>query len=664
MSLLPHALKYLENGLSAIPVDAKSKKSIGKWTEFQEARMTPELAQAKWTNGQGIAIIAGKVSGNLEFIDLDHPLTNGKSAAKAFQEVLNSWNLGPLLSRLISESTQTKGRFHLAYRFEGKPEGNQKLAQRLATEDELKINPIERVKCMIETRGEGGYSIVAPTPGYKTNCGDWANVPVITADEREALLNAARSLNEILPEETHQLEQGDSPGDDFNKRGSLEEIIVPLGWQPSRIKDQWCRPGKDARLGSSASWNHFGNRMFRVFTSSTVLEPRMYTLFQLYAFLNCGGDFSQAAKELRARGYGQNPQEFARKMSTQPEKRSERRRLVCMDDIEAKDIDWLCDPYFPIGCGYVYFYGDSDLGKSTTVLALLAAWSNGYCPIKRTQIKPVVSIILSAEDSAEYVVKPRLLKLGANMKNVYCPEEFVEEDGILIPDPMRLDEDGAEELQEMIREVGAQVVVIDPLTSYFDGDDMNSRLQARTWSKRITGIAIAERCCPIIIHHVNKGTNVDPRYRGAGSQDFFDASRSALMAVKGAEDGSDNALSHEKHNYSWRGESIGYSFSKEDGFAWTGESDLTAQLVAARQEEHIEPKKVDACKAWILEQLEREPHTSSDLKAGAKLEGFSFATYKRAKDGLRDQVRSWKGSGRDDPWWNELRDFTRGYGND
>jgi hypothetical protein len=50
-------------------------------------------------------------------------------------------------------------------------EGNQKLAQRPATAEEVKENPNEKVLVLIETRGEGGYVVAPPTDGYKLSAG-------------------------------------------------------------------------------------------------------------------------------------------------------------------------------------------------------------------------------------------------------------------------------------------------------------------------------------------------------------------------------------------------------------------------------------------------------------------------------------------------------------
>ena len=52
-------------------------------------------------------------------------------------------------------------------------EGNQKIAGRGATTEELVLKPKEQEKYFIETRGKGGQFVVSPTPGYEMIQGDW-----------------------------------------------------------------------------------------------------------------------------------------------------------------------------------------------------------------------------------------------------------------------------------------------------------------------------------------------------------------------------------------------------------------------------------------------------------------------------------------------------------
>ncbi|NBW13407.1 MAG: hypothetical protein EBR82_35905, partial [Caulobacteraceae bacterium] len=71
--LLPIALRFLKEGISVVPVaDDGSKRPAFAWQRFQqELPTTDELL--KWFKGnvQGIGVVTGKVSGNLEMLELE-----------------------------------------------------------------------------------------------------------------------------------------------------------------------------------------------------------------------------------------------------------------------------------------------------------------------------------------------------------------------------------------------------------------------------------------------------------------------------------------------------------------------------------------------------------------------------------------------------------------
>ena len=133
-------------------------------------------------------------------------------------------------------------------------------------------------------------------------------MPVLTADERNTLLDAAWSLNESsegtsVPSPASTVD--DRPGDDFNARGDVRAILKQHGWTLVRggENEHWRRPGKDT--GSSATLK---DGVFYVFSSNAApFEPnRGYSPFAVYATLEHNGDFTAAARMLQQHGYGQN----------------------------------------------------------------------------------------------------------------------------------------------------------------------------------------------------------------------------------------------------------------------------------------------------------------------------------------------------------------------
>lgn len=78
--VLSYALRYLEKGLSVIPLRYGGKEALIKWSEFQERLPTEEEVKEWFSRGEhNVAIVCGKVSGNLVVLDFDD------------MEIFNEW---------------------------------------------------------------------------------------------------------------------------------------------------------------------------------------------------------------------------------------------------------------------------------------------------------------------------------------------------------------------------------------------------------------------------------------------------------------------------------------------------------------------------------------------------------------------------------------------
>jgi len=317
------AIQYRNAGLSVLPANPQLKfAALPQWKQYQLRLPTETEVQGWFGNGQsGLCIVTGAVSGNLEMIDFDLQAQLFEAWQQRVKEAAPD-----LVPRLVIETSQSGGR-HVIYRCDSQICGNLKLAQRkisFSSGDEVVIGgktcrPRQDkegnwhiVLTLIETRGQGGLFLCAPTPGYALLQGDLTTLPVLTAPERELLLEAAWSLNEYIPEPeatpqavipTDTLR----PGDDYNTRGDVRALLQSHGWTCVKggENEYWRRPGKTS--GWSASLK---NGVFYVW--STNAQPfeheKAYSLFSVYALLEHGGDFSKAAAELSKQGYGQPSQ--------------------------------------------------------------------------------------------------------------------------------------------------------------------------------------------------------------------------------------------------------------------------------------------------------------------------------------------------------------------
>jgi len=183
LSITDAAHAYLSAGLCALPaIRAEKRPAVGRWKQYQTRMPTPaELSAWLANKPDAVCILCGRASGNVEAIDFD-----------AGGELFSAWwdrIPADLRERLIVEITPSGGR-HVIYRCVVAVSGNLKLAQR---------KDGEKVVTLIETRGEGGLILCAPTGGYEIVQGDLCDPPRLTAAERDILLQAAWELNEYRP---------------------------------------------------------------------------------------------------------------------------------------------------------------------------------------------------------------------------------------------------------------------------------------------------------------------------------------------------------------------------------------------------------------------------------------------------------------------------------
>lgn len=300
MTLSRHdiARNLRESGTSVIPL--KGKVPVGRWQRYQTEHATDDDLQHWYGNGHdyNVGRVCGAVSGGRLVLDFDDPKAFDEFGAKLRQD----GRTGEFADATVTRTPS--GGYHIDLLCPEYNAGSTKLA----------IDADGKVR--IETRGEGGqaafgdgYEHIGGPPLWKTG--------TFTVEQVEFLLSVARSLSakkerQEVRRRTPHVELGDvsRPGDDYNARGpEWAELLEPHGWvfrgDTHDCVGRWVRPDKDAD-GISATTEHKPG-LFYVFSSNA--EPfeseRGYSKFQVFALLECDGDFGRAAKVLAERGYGE-----------------------------------------------------------------------------------------------------------------------------------------------------------------------------------------------------------------------------------------------------------------------------------------------------------------------------------------------------------------------
>jgi hypothetical protein len=130
-----YAEQYYNAGFSIIGLNKRDKTPLGSWKKYQTDRAAIDQVSGWFANGNNIGLVMGAVSGGIVALDFDQP--------GAFEE----WGeANPALTTTAIAKTG-KG-YHVLFKMDLVP-GNKKM--------------FWRGKHVGETRGEGGYIVVAPS---------------------------------------------------------------------------------------------------------------------------------------------------------------------------------------------------------------------------------------------------------------------------------------------------------------------------------------------------------------------------------------------------------------------------------------------------------------------------------------------------------------------
>ncbi len=310
--LLSAALATIRAGVSIIPIDHRDKRPAanllprngeGKatWKPYQE-RIASEDEVRRWCKAgiQSFAVVCGKVSGGLLVLDFDAP------------GFIDRWAgaVGNLADGLPVQQTGGGG-YQVLLRCPD-PGGNDKLAWAVDSAEAMGRT------IAIETRGEGGYAVVAPSlhpsgQRYKWLAGDAASVPTVAQEHAGKLLAAARALDEApltrreqerleaQAREAHRQRQAKGNGqasviDAFNQSHPIEALLDRHGYAKG-THGRYIRPG-----GKSESVSVKDGRSCHWSSDDPLNDGRgkggcgCHDAFDVYAHYEHGGDAGQAVK--------------------------------------------------------------------------------------------------------------------------------------------------------------------------------------------------------------------------------------------------------------------------------------------------------------------------------------------------------------------------------
>lgn len=316
--------------------------------------------------------------------------------------------------------------------------------------------------------------------------------------------------------------------------------------------------------------------------------------------------------------------------------------MICMNDVEQTEVDWLWYPYIPFG-KLTIVQGNPGEGKTFFAMQLAAACTNQKFLPDMEPFEPFNMIFQTAEDGLGDTVKPRLVSAGADLKRVLVIDDS--------ENPLSLADD---RIEKAIRENNAKLMVIDPLQAFLGANvDMNRANEVRPIFRKLADIAQSTGCAIVMIGHLNKASGTQSTYRGLGSIDIAAVVRSILFVGKVRDDPTTRVIVHEKSSLAPPGQALAFSLGDQKGFRWIGAYDISAEdLLAGGQGTRTELKQEQAVKL-IYEFLSDGREASvAEINKEAMERGISERTVRLARNSMKDKLESER-RGKD--WWIWLK---------
>lgn len=327
-------------------------------------------------------------------------------------------------------------------------------------------------------------------------------------------------------------------------------------------------------------------------------------------------------------------------------------KVVYMADVETKEIEWLWNPFIPLG-EFTLMDGMEGIGKSWIACALACAVADGVrLPFSETApLPPSKVLMLSAEDSLSHTVKPRLLSMNANLGRILAINSVFSlshaNDVILF--------------ESVIAEHQPKLVIVDPLFSYTGGKNLNQESDSRPIAQKLISIAQKFNCAIIGIRHIGKAKgNGEARAAGLGSISWRASARSGLLVGRDEETG-ETALCQTKTNLARKADfAVGYEI-RDNCFYWKSEpSKLTAEKMLSQPKDSQAKAEQSEAVEFLREVLRDGERPSKEIEKEAKELAITTYAYRQARTVLG--VESFKKGGHfggENSWYLRLPNAER-----
>jgi hypothetical protein len=312
--------------------------------------------------------------------------------------------------------------------------------------------------------------------------------------------------------------------------------------------------------------------------------------------------------------------------------------LRSLADVAPRNVRFLVPGLIPLRT-ITLVPGIGGLGKSTWLAGIAAKLSRGELG------DPGATLIISFEDTAEEILRPRLEAAGADLELTH--QVVLANDAFgCVQLPQHV-----EELVFLANEAEAKLIIIDPIVAAIDvTHDAHKDQHVRSVLARLAQLAEDLDCAVALVAHLNKTPSMQEHIRVGGSTAFWNACRSVVF-VGGNPDEDERLIMQRKANYARprppERHRIEEVILPDTLDAVTGEPVVTSRMVFVEYAADVDAsavlgsqvsdpgaKELAGAGFLVRELAGGDWYPSASLKAAADSEGISKRTLQRAKSDL------------------------------
>lgn len=314
--------------------------------------------------------------------------------------------------------------------------------------------------------------------------------------------------------------------------------------------------------------------------------------------------------------------------------------------VEPRPLDWLWPGRIPAG-KITLLAGDPGLGKSLLSLDIAARISSGTpWPDTLTPAPQGDVILLSAEDDPADTIRPRLDAAGADPDRITLLCAVQDRDGQRTFDIRR----DVHVLEQCLRETGAHIVVVDPLSSYLGATDSHNNADVRAALAPLAEVVARHGVAVLAITHLRKagGRAV---HRMMGSLAFAAAARAVWIVENDESETGRALLLPVKSNLGPAPTGLAYVVRSTRAGPIVDWSPEPIPVGADGFPAQADSAVLQEAAGFLLLTLAQGPQAVQDIEREAQGAGISLATLRRARArlGIKPVKRGFRG-----PWFLEL----------